>query len=208
MSLSPQSACRSPGSGPVYGRTRAGNPNRVGSAVRKATMSDTRPPGSVRTSRPPGMYAPAASSQRVAEREGADLVLALVPLGQRRHRVARVTGEHGDDRVDVARLPGVGPAGGDVIDGGAPTRAAASHSWHSAPWRPARSADPINAPALPCPPRTLPGTSTYPARTLLPRPHDPGVEVSTLKGHGPATLSNNRDTLKTAHAHPRRSLVS
>jgi len=40
--------------------------------------------------------------QRVAEQEGADLVLAAVPHGQRRHRVARVVGEHRDDRVDVA----------------------------------------------------------------------------------------------------------
>jgi len=34
-----------------------------------------------------------------------------------------------------------------------------------------------------------------------------GVEVSTLKRHGPATLSNNRDTLRTAHVHPRPSLA-
>ena len=71
-----------------------------------------------------------------------------------------------------------------------------------------RLADPMNASALPRPPGTLPGTSTYPARTPLPRPRDPGVEVPALKGQGPAALSNNRDTLRTAPAHPRRSLGS
>ncbi len=55
--------------------------------------------------------------QRAAEQEGADLVLAAVPLGQRRHRVARVVGERRDDRVDVDSVPGVGPARDDVIDG-------------------------------------------------------------------------------------------
>src|SRR5882724_8959335 len=36
--LSPQPARRSPSSGPVYGRTRSGNPNRLRSALRKATI--------------------------------------------------------------------------------------------------------------------------------------------------------------------------
>ncbi len=64
-----------------------------------------------------GGQEPPARSQRAADQEGADLVLAAIPLGQRRHRVARIVGEHRDDRVDVADVPGVGPARGDVIYG-------------------------------------------------------------------------------------------
>src|SRR5262249_33296771 len=48
----------------VYGSTRSGNPNRVRWALRKAAISATRPSRGVRTSRPPGMYAAAASSHR------------------------------------------------------------------------------------------------------------------------------------------------
>jgi hypothetical protein len=139
--LWPQPGHRSPSSGPVCGRTRSGNPDRVRSALRKATISATRPSSRVRTSRPPectprrrrptgrcqrdlavgpGGQEPPAPLQRVAEQEGADLVLAAVPHGQRRHRVARVVGEHRDDRVDVAGLPGVNPAREDVIDGRVP----------------------------------------------------------------------------------------
>jgi hypothetical protein len=55
-----------------------------------------------------GGQEPPARSQRAADQEGADLVLAAISLGQRRHRVARIVGEHRDDRVDVADVPGVG----------------------------------------------------------------------------------------------------
>jgi signal transduction histidine kinase len=51
--------------------------------------------------------------------------------------------------------------------------------------RPARSADPMSAPALPRPPGILPSTSTYPARIPLPRPHDPGVEGAHSQGAWP-----------------------
>ena len=51
--LWPQPGHRSPSSGPVCGRTRSGNPNRVRSALRKATISATRASSRVRTSRPP-----------------------------------------------------------------------------------------------------------------------------------------------------------
>ena len=49
---------------------------------------------------------PPAKVNRTVEDEGTDVVVALEPLRQRRHRVAGVRAQQGHDGIDVPLLPG------------------------------------------------------------------------------------------------------